>query len=72
MTTPRFKLWAADPHDFGPGKVHVVLVGEDDRLFCGRLVADVPGRWSRERKATCQICIRAGRRRFPELVRSTT
>lgn len=73
MSSPRFKLWCADPHDFGPGKIHVVLVGEEERLFCGRLVADVPGHWrevSPSCKATCKICIRVGRRRFPHLVRS--
>lgn len=67
MSAPKFKLWLADPHEFGPGKLHIVLVGEDDRLFCGRARADVPGQWWSGVKADCQICLRAARKRFPEL-----
>lgn len=49
-------LWAADPHQYGPGKVHVVDAEKADRTYCGKMLAACPGKPTTAREATCQIC----------------
>ncbi len=54
--TPR--LWAADPHQFGPGKVHVVDDKDARKTLCGKFLSAMPGS-ARATKATCRICLNA-------------
>jgi hypothetical protein len=58
------ELWAADPHEYGPGKVHVVDVKDRQKTFCGRFRSAIPGRIADpEAKATCRSCLDAIPRR---------
>lgn len=56
------KLWAADPHQYGPGKVHIVDDSNEDKTLCGRFLSAVPGSVS-SGKPTCRICLDATVRR---------
>lgn len=53
------KLWAADPHQFGPGKVHIVNVDDESKTFCGRALAAIAGKMSATGRATCRTCLNA-------------
>lgn len=57
------RLWAADPHQYGPGKVHIVDGNEETKTLCGRFLAAVPGAISTSGKPTCRICLDAVVRR---------
>jgi hypothetical protein len=57
------RLWAADPHQYGPGKVHIVDSSDESKTMCGRFVAAIPGRSASARQATCRICLDAVMRR---------
>lgn len=50
------KLWAADPHQFGPGKVHIIDDKDDSKTLCGRYTAAIPGKPTISGQATCRIC----------------
>jgi 5-methylcytosine-specific restriction endonuclease McrA len=56
------RLWAADPHQFGPGKVHIVDTQDSSKTLCGRPLASMPGS-TRATKATCKTCCEAAVRR---------
>lgn len=51
------KLWAADPHQFGPGKVHIVDDQNEGKTMCGRFLSAVPESWTGAKQATCKICL---------------
>lgn len=61
--TPKHKLWAADPHQYGPGKIHIVDTCDERKTLCGRFVAAIPGSWFLSGRATCRICLDATVRR---------
>jgi hypothetical protein len=44
-------LWAADPHEFGPGKIHLVDAENQEKTLCGKIVSTGRG--------TCKICLNA-------------
>ena len=52
-------LWAADPHEFGPGKVHLVDAADREKTFCGKWLKAVPGKLTTVGRATCKICLNA-------------
>lgn len=52
-------LWAADPHEYGPGKVHIVDDEDPKKTLCGRYLEAVPGKSIAAVKATCRICLNA-------------
>ena len=58
-----FELWAANPHQYGPGKVHIVDPKDKSKTLCGRFLAAVPGSYNPEGKPTCRICLDATVRR---------
>lgn len=53
------KLWAADPHQYGPGKIHIVDDEDGSRTFCGKILSAMPGKPTTATKATCRICLNA-------------
>lgn len=63
MSDKQYRAWAADPHQYGPGKVHCVDVSDETKTLCGRFVSAVPGKWSDTAKPTCRICLDAVVRR---------
>lgn len=64
MTTladPMLSLLFADPHQWGPGKVHVLKFDEglgEDRTFCGKTLVSCPGtsKQGRLSQMTCAVC----------------
>lgn len=52
-------LWAADPHEYGPGKVHIVDAENRDKTLCGKWLRAVPGKSIPGGRATCRICLNA-------------
>ena len=50
-------MWAADPHQFGPGKVHIIDTEDRTKTFCGRFLSAVAGKSSVTTKPTCKICL---------------
>jgi hypothetical protein len=52
------KFWKANPHEFGPGRIHAI---SDDglKLRCGRKLADVPGRYIDAPEYDCRACAAA-------------
>lgn len=55
----QYALWAADPHEFGPGKIHLVDNEDHERTLCGKWLKAVPGKLTRAGRATCKICLNA-------------
>lgn len=53
----KHRLWAADPHQFGPGKIHIVDAADASKTFCGRFLSAIPGRVSESGQPTCRICL---------------
>jgi len=51
------RLWAADAHQYGPGKVHVVDEADARKTFCGKWLGAVPGKPATGCKATCRSCL---------------
>jgi hypothetical protein len=51
------RLWAADPHEFGPGKIHIVDDEDDKRTYCGRYLEAIPGNPVEVGRATCKHCL---------------
>lgn len=37
--------WQANPHQWGPGKIHLVDGGEGRKTLCGKALEKCPGRW---------------------------
>jgi hypothetical protein len=52
-------LWAADPHQFGPGKVHLVDAEDEERTLCGKWLKAMPGKRTDSGTGTCKICLNA-------------
>jgi hypothetical protein len=52
-------LWAADPHEYGPGKIHIVDDVDSGRTMCGKWLKAVPGQLRKTGRATCKICLNA-------------
>lgn len=63
-------LWAAEPHQFGPGKVHVVDGENAEQTICGRWLRAVPGKLTPNGRATCQVCLNAIENRARQQERS--
>lgn len=61
MNKPR--LWAADPTQWGPGKVHALDDRDPSKTFCGRITTSFPGRAVTTGSVTCRICADAPARR---------
>lgn len=57
------RLWSADPHRYGPGKIHIVDGKDDSKTLCGKFLAAMPGSQSKATHATCKICLDAVVRR---------
>lgn len=57
------QLWAADPHQYGPGKVHIVDDSDKAKTLCGRFLSAIPGKSATATKPTCRICLDAVVRR---------
>lgn len=49
-------LWQADPHEFGPGKIHIIDPEEQTKTVCGRMLSAVPGKMPAVGKANCLNC----------------
>lgn len=58
-TKPQYALWAADPHQFGPGKVHMVDSDDAERTLCGKWLKAISGKLAQSGRATCKICLNA-------------
>ena len=52
-------LWVADPHEFGPGKTHLVDAENNERTLCGKWLKAVPGKMATTGRGTCKICLNA-------------
>lgn len=52
-------LWAADPHQYGNGKVHIIDGENAKQTMCGRWLHAVPGKKIEVGRATCQVCLNA-------------
>jgi hypothetical protein len=63
------RLWAADPHQFGPGKVHIVSDDDTSKTYCGVLLSACPGREAKQANATCRSCLNIFERRPSKLER---
>ncbi len=50
-------LYQANPHEFGPGKVHIVDAENEERTVCGKWLKAVPGKRKSEGRATCKTCL---------------
>lgn len=57
------KLWQADPHQYGPGKMHIIDPDAPEKTMCGRLTSAVPGKPKTTGTPTCRICLDAGLKR---------
>jgi len=63
MSEPQ-KLWAADPHQFGPGKIHLIDDEDLARTYCGKIMAAFPGKPVTSGKPSCKICVDAKPKRI--------
>lgn len=52
-------LYQADPHEFGPGKVHLIDAENLERTLCGKWLRAVPGKTTTSGRGTCKICLNA-------------
>lgn len=59
MTNGDGAFWVADPHRFGPGKVHAIDAEDPSRTYCGKLLSAIPGKMAQAKEATCQTCVQA-------------
>ena len=64
------RLWAADPHQFGPGKIHAVDDERPTMTYCGKVISAFPGKPISIGRVTCKICGDAPQRRAESLARS--
>ena len=53
-------LLKAHPHEWGPGKVHL-LVGDESKTYCGKQVSSCPGDVTdgEQKSVTCVACLKA-------------
>jgi 5-methylcytosine-specific restriction endonuclease McrA len=58
-----YRVWAADPHQFGPGKIHLIDDRDETKTLCGRPLSSFPGRPVSNGQPTCKVCIEAPERR---------
>jgi hypothetical protein len=63
------KLWHADPHKYGHGKIHIIDRDNSDKTYCGQLLKACPGGPAKTTMATCKICLNAVVRRQEAAVR---
>jgi len=47
--------WAANPHQFGPGKIHIIDPDRTGQTICGKWLSAIPGNRT-PAVATCKIC----------------
>ena len=59
----KLQLWAADPHEYGPGKIHSIDPDNSEKTYCGRFVNAIPGKLIESGKPTCQSCLQGPLRR---------
>lgn len=52
-------LWFANPHEYGPGKVHLVDAESQEKTLCGKFLRAIPGTRRDSGRATCKICLNA-------------
>lgn len=52
-------LWVANPHQYGPGKTHIVDDEDTQRTFCGKWLSAVPGKLYLQGIANCKTCLNA-------------
>lgn len=64
------KTWAADPHKFGPGKVHGIDPEKPLQTYCGKIMSAYPGKPVSGREVSCQICAAAPGKREANKQRS--
>ena len=61
MPLQAIALWKANPHEWGPGKIHLIEPdSQPPKLVCGRLIKNVPGELmvrADGAEPTCQACI---------------
>lgn len=55
----KHRLWAADPHQWGPGKVHILDDTKSDRTYCGKRPSAFPGKTVEIGRSNCQLCANA-------------
>lgn len=63
------KLWAADPHRFGPGKVHAIDHDRPLQTYCGKVMSAFPGKPVSSGSVTCKVCGDAPARRANDAAR---
>lgn len=51
------KRWAANPHQFGPGKVHIIDDKDGAKTLCGCMLVATPGHRS-EKLPDCKKCLK--------------
>lgn len=64
------QVWAASPHQFGPGKKHVLDDKDAERTMCGKVLSAVPGKLTSDENADCKVCITALANRARDVQRS--
>lgn len=57
------QLWQADPHKFGPGKVHVIDADDNKKTCCGQFLEACPGKITTTLSASCKNCLNTEVRR---------
>lgn len=50
------KTFKANPHQFGPGKIHYIDPADESKTWCGRPLSGIPGRMLESGKPTCLLC----------------
>ena len=51
-------LWAAESHQYGKGKVHIIKASEPTKTLCGNRLKVTPGRYVNDGEVTCIGCRR--------------
>ena len=51
--------WKASPHQFGPGKVHIIHPEDANKTLCGVRLKFCPGEYAEQATATCLGCGRS-------------
>lgn len=64
------QLWAADPHKFGPGKIHLIDLDKPEQTYCGKMLAAFSGRPFFTGEATCLMCRNAPLKRKQQAAES--
>lgn len=50
-------LWATDPHEYGPGRIHILNRENPSKTLCGKWLRAMPGKYVSGVDATCRICL---------------